>query len=303
MMLTLKQELRHVEDAGGSIYFSSLFQHFKCVFCQYCPTRLPTWQCKNGHLLCAECNSYYRYCHTCGVYTWEVMTRSLLVQNILGLAAKHCQFARNGCKTLITELNQQEKEECHYREYRCIFRHCTEEITLQSLMDHIQIIIPKHSNLRFPSGQDQTMSQGSVFFHLSWDIYLKGNSCKKWDRVDVLKLREHTMFFMGNAISGTRKAVFWVYYMGLPKEANKFGFKLTLYNKNSENVMEVTGPVVSIDNRHYLMNNHPLAFKITFGEIKNFWKQEQIKLIWKIEVFEDKSSELKNEISVNNFYK
>lgn len=48
----MKQELRHVENPREAIKLMKLTNIFRCVFCNNCPTRQPTWQCEKGHLIC-----------------------------------------------------------------------------------------------------------------------------------------------------------------------------------------------------------------------------------------------------------
>ena len=174
-------------------------------------------------------------------------------------------------------------------------------IVSKSVLDHILIDIPDHSNVKLPSGQDQHISEGYFSFSSVRDIHMKGYRFPDWHHANVLKLEEHTMFLVCRVMSVWKTAVFWVYYLGLPKEAKKFGFKLRLFNKSSENWVEVTGRVVSVDIVYQTMYYHPLGFKITFEEIKKYWKQEEIKLSWKIKVFEDTSADQKNELSLVKF--
>ena len=289
MMVAIKSELRHIEDADGTIYLKNLMAFLKCVICQYCPTTLPTVQCVNGHLFCIHCIFIYDTCIVCGAEPERWFYRSLIVQKLLELSAKKCRFARHGCNVVITNLNNHEWDECNYKEVRCIFEKCSEIISMPSLLDHLEELNPNHESLTIPlsSNLEEVPSRGNGILDLplDWD---KTASSRRWYKTDYLKIEAKSFFLV--CCSDWLKTNFYVYYLGLPKEAKLFGFNLRLYKEDSDKEIQVTGPVVSVKVKYSHMSLSPYSFKIGNSHIRHFWKQKKVRLLWEVSVFEDESS-------------
>jgi len=300
MIIVMKHELRHVETAGGTLSISNLLKFFRCFICNYFPIRHPTWQCVNGHLVCAECRvSTAAFC-LCRLFIFEASSRSLFAQRVLELTAKPCRFTRHGCKAVITDLNQHEKEGCIYREVTCIFKRCKKLSPMIHLLGHLEELNPKHENLKIPLnlnfGEEPDRGCGFINLPSNWAEEIPYRSL---DTINCLKLKNNTLIFMCWANGFKERCVFWVYCLSLPKDTKNIGFKLRLFNEESKKEIHITGPVVSVDVSHYNLICHPLSFKLSFKEIKEYWSQECIKLSWEAMVFEDKSvSEMNNLISV-----
>ena len=306
MMIIMKQELRHVENSNGTIRICNLVSFFQCSLCKYCPTRKPTFQCENGHLICAECREDGSLC-LCRLLIYKASSRSLFSQKILELSSKPCRFTHYGCKAVITDLNQHEKEKCQYREVFCIFYNCKMRLSMIYLPSHLEELNPEHDNIKVPLSLNfgQELEGGSGFLHLPscWD---DRSPYRNLDTFNFMKIKNKILVFVCWASSSRKRCMLWVYCLGLVSDANKFGFKLRLYNEGSKKEIHVTGPVVSVDLSHYKVSLigpecHPLlSFRLTFKEIREYWSQESIQFAWEVEVFEKKSLVLNN---VVNFVK
>ena len=286
MSLILKQELRHVEDAAGTINLSRLMEFLRCAACRYWPTQYVSRQCVNGHLLCQKCNAPHSKCPTCLARRDDLFSiRSLKIQKILEITAKPCRYKRYGCKVVITDLNKHESDGCVYKEIRCIFANCSSQFSRISLLDHLKEFNPNHHNLILPLQDSQNRSQGCLDLPSNWQRTFEG---KKWNKIDYLKLENHDLFFV--CFADFIQTTFFVYYLGDQKESKKFGYKLRLYNEDREKDIEVIGPAISVDVHYNFMFLN--AFHIFHSEVKTYWQQTKIRLLWDATVFEDKSSTL-----------
>ena len=228
-------------------------------------------------------------------------SRGLFVKNILELTGKPCRFAVHGCKEVITELNQHETQDCFYRQVRCIFANCFEQMSMAYLMDHLSKPNAKHPGLKLPlSLVNQNISQGGLFLRDNWDekdptVNLELN------RNDFLQVENFKFFFARRANNLTRKCYYWVYFLGPPNEAKKFGFQLRLFKEDSEKEIQISGPVASVIIPYPYMRQHPLSFQISFEEIREFWNQAIIQFNWEVTIFKKSSHYEMNEmISVKN---
>ncbi len=255
-------------------------------FCNKCLTRQPAWQCENAHFICESCHSFFTFCSTC--HTENVQSRSLIAQKIVGLFSKPCQFTKHGCKDFIKELDHHERD-CSYREIACFFEDCPDKILMYKVLEHYQIFGQWHQNFTIPI--EEVCNEDRGFFNLAegFDIRVSiSHQNELYQKASYLKLKEDCQFFFlcwaGNL---KRKAIFWMYYLGSPKEAEKFVFRLRLFNQGSEKEIHVTGPTIGIDTKYHRMSFNPLSFKFPFSEIKQFWSQNEIKLSWEVTVVEN----------------
>jgi hypothetical protein len=301
LMIAMEQELRHVENEDGTIWISDLLKFFQCTICKYFPTRHPTWQCVNGHLICAECRVNTSYC-ACKIFIYNTYARNLLAQRILELTEKPCRFTRHGCKAVIKDLNHHEKEECIYREVFCIFYNCSKQLPMVHLNDHLEELNPKHDNFKNPLNLNfgEELEKGCGILKLSsyWD---KPYPCLSLDTINYMKLNNKVFGFVCWADSFKKRCMLWVYSLDLTYGANNVGFKLRLFNEDSKKEIHVTGPVVPVDMSHVDLNHHPLSFKLTFKDIKEYWSQDSITFSWEVIVFEKNSSVLNELISVQKY--
>ena len=296
MIITMKQELRHVENSNGTILICNLVGFFQCSLCKCCPTRNPTLHCENGHLICEDCTEDRFFC-ICRVIIYTSNPRSLFSQKILELTAKPCKFSRHGCTTIITALNQHEKEECQYREVFCIFYNCKMRLPMIHLLNHLEELNPEHDNIKIPLslnfGQELEGGRGFLYLPSCWDDRFPYRTL---DTFNFMKIKNKILVFVCWANSSRKRCMLWVYCLGLISDANNFGFKLRLYNEGSKKEVHVTGPVVSVDLSRYLVTvtgpeYHPLlSLRLTFEEIREYWSQKSIQFAWEVEVFEKKST-------------
>ena len=295
MLALMKQELRHLENPYDSIDLKSLLNFFKCFTCKFNPTRHPTWQCENGHLLCEVCRLDYNFCFKCN--TDDIQTRSLIVQKIVGLISKPCRFVVSGCNATIKELNHHERD-CKHRNIRCLFPDCDSNVSVNKLIEHLQSYNPTHLDFIIPiePHQNKVNNQANGFFKLSelYDVsILETKSRYNFRKVSYLKLNDKIHFFFDCwACNYKRGAMFWLYYLGTPMEAEKFAFELRLFKDGSEKEIRVSGPAISVDTYYRRMMRNPRSFKISCAEIKQYWNQKEIALSWEVKVFENQSSQL-----------
>ena len=292
MMIAITEELRHIEDADGTIYIKNLLVYLKCSICQNSPTTYPSGQCINGHLLCIECVIHNSTCSLCEAKTIKWFHRSLIVQKLLELTPKNCRFAHHGCNVLITNLNYHERRQCIYKEVRCVFAKCSEQISISALLGHLEEFNPNHENLKLPLS-----SHLEEVPNLNLPSTLEGNMLDLiWNKIDYLKIGNDSFFFV--CYADWNRITFFVYYLGLPKETKPFGFKLRLYNEGSNKEIQVIGPVVSVDVRFSYMLRNLSSFKIRYSGVKKFWEQEHIRFSWDVSVFKDELAVCQEQLSI-----
>ena len=81
--------------------------------------------------------------------------------------------------------------------------------------------------------------------------------------------------------------IFFVNYIGFPKDAEKFIFKLVIFNDGSDEQIIVSGPTASIDKRWNEMMESRLSFKLPFQEVKEIWNLSSISVSWEVSVGEN----------------
>ena len=107
---------------GAAQLFDSqkIMDMFKCTVCCNVPTANPVSQCTKGHIKCETCSPFYRsHCPLCFENSMGlqriIFHRSQITEKILEKVVKPCRFQCYGCKEVITELGNHEKDVCMYR--------------------------------------------------------------------------------------------------------------------------------------------------------------------------------------------
>ena len=77
---------------------------------------------------------------------------------------------------------------------------------------------------------------------------------------------------------------FWIHYLGTPKEAKNFEYKLKLFNEKSGREIHIKGSVISVQIDWYSLLLSRCVFSMTYEEIQNFWG-DQAKILWEANVF------------------
>ena len=287
MLALMKRELRHFENPEKNIVLKKLIDFFKCRLCKRCPTIHPTRQCRNGHIFCEFCFSGTKFCSTCK--SFEVPIRSLIVQKVVSLVSKPCRFACLGCKDFIKEPNHHERD-CIYQEVICFFGGCQMSVPMFKLFDHLQMFCPKHENFAIPiqTHHNENTSEDKGCFKLPelFNVKIsKSNPEIQMNKYSYLRLDEKWHFvFVCWACNYQLGAIFWLYYFGPPIEADKFAFELRLFNQGSEKEIQASGPAISVDTYYGRIRWNKCAFQISFGEIKQYWNQQDISLSWEVKV-------------------
>ena len=189
---------------------------------------------------------------------------------------------------MIKDLSEHEKEDCIYREVNCVFKRCKEKVTIAKLKCHLEEGNKNHHSLKAPLklNLSEVSNKMEDFLNLSIDsegkIYLKND----WNKVSFLKLDNIHSFIPVCWVNRYYKTcVFWVYYLGLPKEIEKFAFRLRLFDMQCCKVITVTYPVMPLYTTYNYFLSHKSSYKIGFSEIEDNWGQSGIKLKWEISVF------------------
>ena len=286
-------ELRHVENYSGSIGFKNILLLLKCDRCQINPTKRPVWQCSKGHLRCYECRPSLNNCASC---QYRFFYRSLIAETLLSLDAKPCRFALYGCRESITELGNHEEEACIFRAVECCFLDCNTKVPIYKLFNHYEEANEMHHTC---PDKPLKSKEARGYIDLSDKYFQTLGSAKdplpqvKWNKLSFLSLDCGAKFIVECFASHClQSCTFWVYYLGISKETNKFGFRLRLFNNVSNKNIHVTGPVISVNNNFFSMPRHVHAFKITFSDIKEFWglQTEELRLFWEASVFQKTTS-------------
>ena len=288
--MAFKKELRHVEDFESRVNLKCLLDLLKCNNCHFKPTRRPIWQCRNGHLICDECFFKVKpFCVICQIFFPSLRNRNLIAEAFLSFYDKPCRFTQYGCNVMIKCLSDHEKEDCIYREVNCVFKRCKEKVTIAKLKGHLEENNKNHNSLKAPLELNLLKVQNKMvdYLNLSIDsdgkIYLK----KDWNKVSFMKLENiHSFIPVCWVSSYYRICVFWVYYLGLPKEVKNFAFRLRLFDLQCSNEIDVTRPVMPLYTSYNYMFTQKSTFKIKFSEIENTWGQAGIKLKWDVSVFQ-----------------
>jgi hypothetical protein len=154
---------------------------------------------------------------------------------------------------------------------------------------------PNHQNFTIPIEPhlSEVTNQDKGYFKLP-ELFDIGVSTIQINKYSYLRLDKNTHFlFECWACNYQKGASFWMYYFGPPSKAENFAFKLRLFNHGSKKEIHVSGPAISVDTYYRLMFGHSRAFKIPFGEIKEYWNQTEIALSWEVKVIENQTSQLK----------
>ena len=95
----------------------------------------------------------------------------------------------------------------------------------------------------------------------------------------------------------------WVYYIGVPKEADNFTFFCRLFKEGSNNEIIISGPVVPIEMCHLDIMRSTLSFEIRLNEIIKFWKDNSLSFSWDVTVFQrDPDYEPEDKLKITSLY-
>ena len=289
-------ELRHVETSSKLLENGKLSGFFKCTTCKFVPTRKPIYQCMKGHWFCKKC-ALDIGC-ICGVCVepylcdlnqfWKdapVTLRSNFSEKILSKLEKNCRFASYGCNEKIIELSEHEKD-CIYRDIVCIMGNpCASYpyVTMYKYLDHVK---EKHSDQIQNLEEDEV--KGGHFFlpRVKEDQkYIRD----KWTGL-LFKLSDNHYFKMCCRVNYCEKVCnFSMHYIGYPKEAEKFRFKLKLFREGFENLIEVIRPVASADVDFIDYEESRFFFSLNFGEIVRQWYNvpQKLPISWEGSVYKE----------------
>jgi hypothetical protein len=279
-----------------------LMELFKCTLCNHIPTRRNILQCPFGHIKCSECENPPEKQRICFLCDYDLLSicryRSIFAEKLWSLVTKACRYTDRGCNATMLDLTDHERDDCIFRDVRCIFIKCYEIMPLCMFLSHIQ-----ESNQKFhyfypqePSW-DKIVTENTGFVDLPERVH--GLPAEKWHKIINLTLAGNkSFFFVFSAISVLGTCVAWVYYVGTPNEAKHFGFHLKLFKKGSDKEIKVTGPVISVIHSCFITYTIPEAFTISLQEVRKFWSMEKLNLSWTVSVFEKKLTE-GNEIIVS----
>ena len=303
ILTALKTKIRHIENFNGDINIQNLLEYFKCLYCHRSPTRRPIQQCENVHFLCYECFWKTPACPICKKLTWPSIKRSLFAEKVLSLVNKSCRFKDHGCEAIIMELNDHEKEDCLYKDVKCVSIACQEIVSMSSLLDHLKDLRKEHYNLPFEISQP-----GDIVNNVRGSLELPGTfgnsndtefSCDQWNKVSYMKLDNKIFFFECWASNYFDNVIFWVHHLGSKKESYNFSFKLQLFKEDSSKRIEILGPVIPIEIPFNGIFRNIMSAKIHFDEIKKFWNQSDISFLWVCSVAGNSLAAQSKEVIIN----
>ncbi len=85
-------------------------------------------------------------CPICKELMWSRIRRSLYAENVLSLVNKPCRFKNYGCDAKIMELNEHEKENCLFKDVKCVSTACQDIVSMSNLLDHLKDLRKEHYN-------------------------------------------------------------------------------------------------------------------------------------------------------------
>ena len=299
-------DVRHMYgtiERDGIILNRDLVEFFRCQTCLFVPTRTPIWVCNNSHIICQCCMEIrFPLCLQCRDCVKQPLFRNLLAEKLLCNIPKPCRFANHGCAALIVRLDEHERIECPFREASCIVPTCSEKVPLTSYWDHLQEPGHKHEPILPSLDKRSQRGKGSLLLPANFvNLDYLRSPYEMRIRMNYLQLNNRDKFFMVcHASLYYESFFFWVYYVGYPRNAMKFIFKLRLFKEGHTGQINVSGPVVSVEETHQNLIRSPHAFEISSRDVREFWNQSTLSVTWDVSVEEKRASEVHNRTFVTS---
>ena len=237
-----------------------------------------------------------RICRMCDYELVSIARyRSLFAEKLFSLVVKPCRYTERGCNATILDLTDHERDECVFRNLRCIFWNCDEIVSLQEFKSHIQEENENHYTDLKRTVVNQCQTNGAVNLPRN---EIDSPAEKSIKIVKLQMAEDKTFFFIFSACYFHKRCVALVYYLGTPNEAKHFGFQLRLFKEGSDKEINVTGTTASVTESclFLLTFENSKAFRISFDEIGDFWMDEEFSLLWSVSVYEKKIGQERNKV-------
>ncbi len=279
-----------------------LVEIFRCQTCLFVPTRKPIWICNKSHIICRCCmETRDATCLQCRAPVNQPLYRNLLAEKLLRYIPKPCRYENNGCTALIFGLNEHERTVCLCREAPCFVPTCSEDIPLTSYWDHLQEPCQDHRQILPPLNGKSEKDVGSLTLppnYVNPDVF--GVPFCLYMRMNYLQLNNNSdKFFLVCYPSHYHYSFFfWVHYIGIRRNANNFSFKLRLFVEGHPGQINVSGPVVSVEETYHTVTRSPYAFEITARDVREFWNQSTLSLNWEVSVGKKKAAEMRRKMFI-----
>ena len=234
----MAKSLNDSELDESSISLNALKIILECPVCLTLFNTTPIFRCDNGHLVCKDCRVKVEKCPECRILLGY--SRCLTSERIVSSAMSHtlpCRFADRGCKGKFNREKLKVHEvECTNSLVKCSMtvETCNENIPLLKVWEHMK---SKHWE-RF-----KTCFGGHLHGILT-NANVKNEPRSKFisfslDPIHSLYAEHH---FFTKICRKENSWHFWVYILGLDKEAQKFDAKILLRSKkNTNSNIEIQG--------------------------------------------------------------
>lgn len=116
----------------------------ECPVCLSVPRNIPIYRCKNGHILCNECENKLIKCPVCSVNLSK--DRCLISEKIISELPYDCKFSSEGCTMELKreDMSKHEKVcskrliQCPMANYNANKLNCNEELQIDPLIEHLK---------------------------------------------------------------------------------------------------------------------------------------------------------------------
>ena len=152
-----------------------------------------------------------------------------------------CQFAVHGCKTKLKMKDQNEHAaQCPFREVHCTEVDCDEKIPLCKFMGHIESCHFHEGNVDINTG-----NQHESYIELENEAFSEDGNVGQ--SMIFLDYNDQLLCLELHRIHRQKLFLFWIFFIGTPKEATKYTCEITIFNEDKAEKHIYSGPPISID--------------------------------------------------------
>ena len=263
-----------MSDFGGSKeHVRQQILDLKCSISQNVPVHLGTrknrYVCSNGHIVCELCKvrecicKSKSYCEKPVKYIEDWMEK---------LSWHCCPHFKNGCHDVFDKKGLENHQKCCiYREIHCVFHDCKIQVSFKDFFEHVETCHQDRDLNNATKIDEKTFIVSCYIYCELYASKMDGKTfivrCCGYENCRVVtKLETSDGVFLLVRQKRHDKLIFWVYFIGSPREALNYYYKLNIANKAGKEKYDFEGKVLTLD-KDCLTH---IPYLTLHGEVSNF---------------------------------
>ena len=222
--------------------------------CQVVPGHLGTrknrYVCSNGHIVCELCKvrecicKSKSYCEKPVKYIEDWMEK---------LSWHCCPHFKNGCHDVFDKKGLENHQKCCiYREIHCVFHDCKIQVSFKDFFEHVETCHQDRDLNNATKIDEKTFIVSCYIYCELYASKMDGKTfivrCCGYENCRVVtKLETSDGVFLLVRQKRHDKLIFWVYFIGSPREALNYYYKLNIANKAGKEKHDFEGKVLTLD--------------------------------------------------------